>query len=134
VFHDSTNYIFYHAVLIIGVGYRELKLYPYFFLLYFHILNNKLAAVICFKPENREVGNNLFILKLDYSIPVLLYFSNILRFETYIPRHSGVVIDDNKKIFEANSEYCAGPLYKIYIQYFHRSIGPSKYRLFAGIR
>jgi hypothetical protein len=110
VLYDSTNYTFCHAVLVIGVDYRELKLYPYFFLLYLYILNNKLAAVVSFKPKNREVGNNLFILKLDYSIPTLLCFSNILRFETYTPRYSGVVIDDNKEIFEASSEYCAGPL------------------------
>jgi hypothetical protein len=115
VLYDDTNYTFYYAVLIIGVGYRELKLYSYFFLLYSYILNNKLAAIIYFKPENKEVGNNLFILKLDYSILVLLYFSNILRFKTYILRYSGIVIDDNKEIFKANFEYCAGPLYKIYI-------------------
>jgi hypothetical protein len=93
-----------------GVGYRELKLYRYFFLLYPYILNNELAAVIYSKPENREIGNNLFILKLDYSILTLLCFSNILRFKTYIPRYSGVVIDDNKEIFEVSSECCAGPL------------------------
>jgi hypothetical protein len=110
VLYDSTNYTFYYAVLIIDVGYRELKLYPYFFLLCLYILNNKLAAVISFKSKNREVGNNLFILKLDYSILTLLYFSNILRFKTYILRYSGVVIDDNKEIFEANFECCAGPL------------------------
>jgi hypothetical protein len=110
VLHDDTNYTFYYAVLIIGVSYRELKLYPYFFLLYPYILNNKLAAVISSKPKNRKVGNNLFILKLDYSILTLLYFSNILRFEIYIPRYSGVVIDDNKKIFEASSEYCVESL------------------------
>jgi hypothetical protein len=98
-----------------SVGYRELKSYPNFFLLYPYILNNKFAAVICFEPENREVGNNLFILKLDYSISVLLYFSNILRFEIYILRYSGIVIDDNKEIFEASFECCAGPLYEIYI-------------------
>jgi hypothetical protein len=115
VLHDSTNYTFCHAVLVMGVDYRELKPYPNFFLLCFYILNDELAAVICFKPENGEVGNNLFILKLDYSILVLLCFSNILRFETYIPRYSGVVIDDNKEIFEASFEYCAGPLYKVYI-------------------
>jgi hypothetical protein len=117
-----------------GVSYRELKLYPYFFLLYPYILNNELAAVIYFEPKNKEIGNNLFILKLDHNILVLSYFSNILRFETYILRHSGIIIDDNKKIFEASFEYCAGPLYKVYIQYFHRSVGPSKYRLFTGIR
>jgi hypothetical protein len=93
-----------------GVGYRELKLYSYFFLLYSYILNNKLAAVINFKSKNKEIGNNLFILKLDYSILIFLYFSNILRFEIYIPRYSGIVIDDNKEIFEASFEYYAGPL------------------------
>jgi hypothetical protein len=93
-----------------SVGYRELKLYPYFFLLYPYILNNKLAAVISSKPKNREVGNNLFILKLDYSILTFLYFSNILRFKIYILRYSGVVIDNNKEIFKASSEYYAGPL------------------------
>jgi hypothetical protein len=102
VLHDNTNYTFYHAVLIISVGYRELKPYPYFFLLYPYILNNELAAVIYFKPENKEVGNNLFILKLDYSILVLLCFSNILRFEIYTPRYSGIIIDDNEKIFKAS--------------------------------
>jgi hypothetical protein len=115
VLYDGTNYTFYYAVLVIGVGYRELKLYSNFFPLYSYILNNKLAAVIYSKPENREVGNNLFILKLDYNIPVLLYFSNILRFETYILRYSGIIIDDNKEIFEASFEYCAGPLYEVYI-------------------
>jgi hypothetical protein len=110
VLHDNTNYTFYYAVLIIGVGYRELKLYPYFFLLYPYILNNKLAAVINFKPKNKKIGNNLFILKLNYSIPTLLYFSNILRFKTYTPRYSGIIIDDNKEIFETSSEYYAGPL------------------------
>jgi hypothetical protein len=93
-----------------GVGYRELKPYPYFFLLYSYILNNKLAAVISSKPKNREVDNNLFILKLDYSILTLLCFSNILRFKIYILRYSGIVIDDNKEIFEASSEYYVGPL------------------------
>jgi hypothetical protein len=115
VLYDNTNYTFYYAVLIISVSYRELKLYPYFFLLYPYILNNKLAAVIYSKPENREVGNNLFILKLDYNILIFLYFSNILRFKTYILRYSGIIIDNNKEIFEASSEYYAGPLYKIYI-------------------
>jgi hypothetical protein len=115
VLHDSTNYIFCYAVLIISVGYRELKLYPYFFLLYPYILNNKLAAVICFKPENGEVGNNFFILKLNYNILVFLCFSNILRFKIYILRYSGIIIDDNKEIFEASFECYAGPLYKIYI-------------------
>jgi hypothetical protein len=110
VLYDGTNYTFYYAVLVIGVGYRELKLCPYFFLLYSYILNDELAAVVNFEPKNREVGNNLFILKLDYSILILPYFSNILYFETYILRHSGVVIDDNKKIFEASFKYCAGPL------------------------
>jgi hypothetical protein len=110
VLYDSTNYTFYHAVLVISVGYRELKPYPYFFLLCPYILNNELAAVISSKPKNREVGNNLFILKLDYSILILLYFSNILRFKTYTPRYSGVIIDDNKEIFETSSEYYAGPL------------------------
>jgi hypothetical protein len=115
VLHDNTNYTFYHAVLIIDVGYRELKLYPYFFLLYPYILNNKLAAVISFKSKNKEVGNNLFILKLDYSILTFSYFSNILRFKIYIPRYSGIIVDDNKKIFEVSFECCAGPLYEIYI-------------------
>jgi hypothetical protein len=110
VFYDSTNYTFCYAVLVVGVGYRELKLCPYFFLLYPYILNNEFAAVISFKPKNGEVGNNLFILKLDYSILTLLCFSNILRFKTYILRYSGIVIDDNKKIFEASFEYCVGPL------------------------
>jgi hypothetical protein len=93
-----------------GVDYRELKLYSYFFLLYFYILNNKLAAVINSEPKNKEVGNSLFILKLDYSILTFLYFSNILRFKIYILRYSGVVIDDDKEIFEASFEYCAGLL------------------------
>jgi hypothetical protein len=115
VLHDGTNYTFCHAVLIMGVDYRELKPYLYFFPLCPYILNNELAAVVCSKSKNGEVDNNLFILKLDYSIPVLPYFSNILRFKTYILRHSGIVIDDNKKIFEANSECCAGPLYEVYI-------------------
>jgi hypothetical protein len=110
VLHDGTNYTFCHAVLVMGVGYRELKLYPYFFLLCSYILNNELAAVISFKSKNREVGNNLFILKLDYNILTLSCFSNILRFKTYILRHSGIIIDDNKKIFEASFEYYAGPL------------------------
>jgi hypothetical protein len=110
VLYDGTNYTFYYAVLVINIGYRELKSYPYFFLLYPYILNNKLAAVISSEPKNGEVGNNLFILKLNYSILTLLCFSNILRFKTYIPRHSGVVIDDNKEIFEISSEYCVGPL------------------------
>jgi hypothetical protein len=98
-----------------GVDYRELKPCPYFFLLCSYILNNKLAAVVYSEPENGEVGNDFFVLKLDYSILVFLCFSNILRFEIYILRYSGVIIDDNKKIFETNFECCVGPLYKVYI-------------------
>jgi hypothetical protein len=110
VLYDNTNYTFYYAVLIISVGYQKLKLYSYFFLLYPYILNNKLAAVISSKPKNKEIDNNLFILKLNYNILTLLYFSNILSFKTYTLSYSGIIINDNKRIFEANSKYCAGAL------------------------
>jgi hypothetical protein len=52
----------------------------------------------------------MLILELNYNILFFLSILNFLSLKIYIPRYSGVVIDDNKEIFEAGPKSSIGTL------------------------
>jgi hypothetical protein len=103
VFDDSTDYPFNNSILIIDIGYRELQLYFYLFLLALYILDDKFLSIIGPKTKNREIIDNIFILKLNHRVLLLLDLPNILFLKTYILRYSGIVVDDNENISKAYS-------------------------------
>jgi hypothetical protein len=78
-----------------GIDYRELQLYSYFFLLTLYILDDEFLFIISSKAKNREIIDNIFILKLNHRVLLLLGLSNILFLKIYILRYSGIVVDDN---------------------------------------
>jgi hypothetical protein len=81
-----------------GIGYKELQLYFYFFLLALYILDDEFLSIIGPEAKNREIIDNIFILKLNHRILLLPGLPNILFLKTYVLRYSGVVVDDNENI------------------------------------
>jgi hypothetical protein len=63
-----------------------------------YILDDKFFFIIGPEAKNREIIDNILILKLNYRILLLLNLPNILFLEIYILRYSGIVVDDNEDI------------------------------------
>jgi hypothetical protein len=103
VLDDGTDCPFNNSILVIDIGYRELQLCSYLFLLALYILDDEFLSIIGPEAKNREIIDDIFILKLNYRVLLLPGLPNIFFLETYIPRHSGVVVDDNEDISEACS-------------------------------
>jgi hypothetical protein len=49
VLDDNTNYPFNNSILVIDIGYRELQLYSYLFLLALYILDDEFLSIIGLK-------------------------------------------------------------------------------------
>jgi hypothetical protein len=103
VLDDSTDCPFNNSILVIDINYRELQLYFYLFLLAFYILDDEFLSIIGPEAKNREIIDNIFILKLNHRVLLFLGLPNILFLETYIPRYSGIIVDDNEDISKACS-------------------------------
>jgi hypothetical protein len=103
VLDDSTDYPFNNSILVMDIGYRELQLCFYLFLLALYILDDEFLSIIGLKTKNREIIDNIFILKLNHRVLLFLGLPNILFFKIYILRYSGVVVDDNEDISEVYS-------------------------------